>query len=291
MALSRATGWINTERSRTWLRANQKRFDLMHRRAYRTPAEVNNIGKAPILDQGQVGACSGFSDATIEGLLNLAATGKYASTSPGFNYITNQMADAGGKVPTEDTGATIAASAEARTTYGACQLETMPWTGKYDPSIPQAAFDEGKKHLMHSHSVLSSPDEIVQYIGTTGLVQIGIPVGQAFQNCKGIYSARNAQSDCRSPEGGHALAVVGYLLPATVQGFGLTVRSQRVHFIVQNSWTDQYGYNGYALFEYEAMAYLCSLINHGDTEVVGMAKEDPFGPDAIDWGHVYSDAA
>lgn len=289
-----ATGWINNDRSRTWLRANQLRFDRSHFMCYRIPAEVNNLGKAPILDQGDVGACSGFSDAVITGLENLAKTGVYVQPSPMFDYITNQICDLDGKLPTEDTGATIAAAAEARAKFGSCHNSLKVFTGKYDPSITQDAYADGLLHTESSHSVLSTVPQIVQYIGTVGLVQIGIPVGQRFQECSGILTLADVMADCRNPEGGHALPAIGFLLPATVAALGFKTQSQRLYFPIQNSWTDAWGYKGFCLMEWEALAYLCSLINHGDVEIVGKSSlktfDDP-GTAKIDMSGIYAAAA
>jgi hypothetical protein len=125
----------------------------------------------------------------------------------------------------------------------------------------------------------------IQYLGTAGVIQIGIPVGDQFQKCTGPLTAAMVQKDARNPEGGHALAVVGYLKPATI---GQSQGDGRAWLLGQNSWgTDGWGAQGFFFIQPAAWDYLCRMISHGDVEIIGIsglaAFDDP--SQALNWDY------
>jgi hypothetical protein len=89
---------------------------------------------------------------------------------------------------------------------GVCEESLFPYTsamaaGQYTDTIPAPATAEGKLHLVASHSVLHDYQTALQYLGTAGVIQIGIPVGDQFQNCSGPLTAQMVQRDARNPKG------------------------------------------------------------------------------------------
>ena len=195
-----------------------------------------------------------------------------ARLSAMFCYLTNQQecGCAGG-----DNGATIAGSVAAAGKEGVCEESLFPYTaamaaGQYTDTIPAAATAEGKLHLVASHSVIHDYQTALQYLGTAGVIQIGIPVGDQFQNCSGPLTAQMVQKDARNPEGGHALAVVGYLEPSTIQQ---PAGDGRAWLIGQNSWgSDGWGAQGFFFIQPAAWDYLCKNITHGEVEIIGMSS-------------------
>ena len=161
-------------------------------------------------DQQQLGSCSGASRTALEERLNQLATKTTAKLllSMMFAYLTNQKCCG---CFGADNGATIAGSVQAAGQYGICHESLMPYTGQYFTEIPDGAATEGKAHLIQSHTVISDYDTAIQYLGTAGVIQIGIPVGNAFQSCQGPLTLQAVRQDARNPEGGHALAVIGYV--------------------------------------------------------------------------------
>jgi C1A family cysteine protease len=286
--MQRGLGWNREQENHAWLAANQKRFDRSHFMAYRVPDEIDGRASQAIKDQGQLGSCSGFSRSSLEERLNYLTTGaKGPALSAMFCYLTNQQecGCAGG-----DNGATIAGSVSAAGKEGVCEETLFPYTsamaaGQYTGTIPAAATAEGKLHLVASHSVIHDYQTAIQYLGTAGVIQIGIPVGDQFQNCSGPLTAPMVQKDARNPEGGHALAVIGYLKPATI---GQPAGDGRAWLIGQNSWgSDGWGSQGFFFIQPAAWDYLCKSISHGDVEIIGLsgltAFDDPSS--ALNWNY------
>ena len=224
----------------------------------------------------------------FEERLNQLATGTNAKLllSIMFAYLTNQKCSG---CFGEDNGATIAGSIQAAGTYGICHESLMPYTGEYFTEIPAAATSEGAAHLIRSHSVISDYDTAIQYLGTAGVIQIGIPVGNAFQNCRGPLGQKDVRQDARNPEGGHALAVVGYTSGEKV---GANSADDRKWLIGQNSWGAGWGAGGFFFIEPAAWDFLCqqSRSDSGQVELIGLSHLESFdNPDAaIDWSQCWA---
>jgi C1A family cysteine protease len=286
--MQRGLGWNRQQENHAWLVANQKRFDRSHYMAYRVPDEIDGRVSQTIKDQGQLGSCSGFSRSSLEERLNYLATGaKGPALSAMYCYLTNQQecGCSGG-----DNGATIAGSVAAAGKEGVCEESLFPYTsamaaGQYTDTIPAAATAEGKLHLVASHSVVHDYQTAIQYLGTAGVIQIGIPVGSQFQNCTGPLTVQMVQKDARNPEGGHALAVIGYLKPSTI---GVQQGDGRAWLIGQNSWgSDGWGAQGFFFIQPAAWDYLSKNISHGDVEIIGMSGLTSFDDpsQALNWNY------
>lgn len=285
--MRRGFGWNRERENHAWIVANQRRFDRSHFMAYRVPDEIDGRVSQTIKDQGQLGACSGFSRSSLEERLDYIATGDSGPTlSAMFCYLTNQQ-ECG--CSGADNGATIAGSVAAAGKEGVCEESLFPYTaamaaGQYTDTIPDAATAEGKLHLVASHSVIHDYQTAIQYLGTAGVIQIGIPVGDQFQNCSGPLTAQMVQKDARNPEGGHALAVIGYLKPSTI---GVPQGDGRAWLIGQNSWAADWGAKGFFFIQPAAWDYLCKNISHGEVEIVGMSGLTSFDDpgQALNWDY------
>jgi Papain family cysteine protease len=257
-----------------------KRFGLSHYRYYQVPREVDQRKHAIILDQKVIGACSGESRSSA-GYYVYGTAHRWRKTlefSGRHAYITNQEQCG---LAGEDKGATIAGSAKAAKEDGFCPLSLCPYfEDGYDSNLSDEVREAGKQHKIGSHSVISSYEDAIQYLGTVGVLNIGMPVGKNFQECKGILTKEMVMEDARDPEGGHALCLPGYLLPESIGQ-----RGDRAYIYGQNSWTDKWGHHGHFYIEPEAFEYLMSLIPHGEVECVGFTHLEDFDdPNPIDHG-------
>ncbi len=272
---------------RPWLRANQLAFRGSPFETLRVPAEVDPRSYLSLRDQQQLGSCSGASRTALEERLNQLATQTTAKLllSMMFAYLTNQQCC---NCFGADNGATIAGSVQAAGKYGICHESLLPYTGAYFTEIPAAATTEGAAHLIQSHSVISDYDTAIQYLGTAGVIQIGIPVGNAFQSCQGPLTLQAVRQDARNPEGGHALAVIGYVSAETA---GSNATDDRRWLIGQNSWGSQWGAGGFFFIEPAAWDFFCQQAKGGgQVELIGMSHLQSFdNPDAaIDWTQCYA---
>jgi C1A family cysteine protease len=274
--MPRNYGWRHDLEDRAWLRGAQVPFDAVRFRAVRPPPQIDPRPSLTIKDQKELGACSGFSRATLSEVLNSIKTkgDGTAILSPMFAYLTNQ--EECGCFGSDD-GATIAGSVQAAMKAGICREETFPYTGVYTTNIPSSAFDEGGQHLVKSHAVLNGYNDCFHYLATgTGVIQIGIPVTEGFENCTG---ALNQAAMNGNDLGGHALAIVGYTPRKDSQG--------RNYLILVNSWGTGWGENGTAEVE---PALFDQWSRDGYSELIGIsdlqAYEDSTD-DRTDWVNLY----
>jgi len=268
-----AYGYRADLEDRPWLRANQLAFRGSAFMALRVPAEIDPRADMSIRDQMQLGSCSGASRTAIEERLNQLASGTTDKLllSIMFAYLANQKCC---NCFGADNGATIAGSVQAAGKFGICHESLMPYTGQYFTTIPDAAMTEGSQHLISSHSEISDFESAIQYIGTAGVIQIGVPVGQAFQNCTGPLTLQAVRSDAQNPDGGHALAVIGYVLPATI---GVQAGDGRPWLVGQNSWSASWGASGFFFIEPRAWDFWCSQIGRsGNVEIDGTSHLQSF---------------
>lgn len=209
-------------------------------------------GKIPVKNQGSVGACTGFSRAVGEEILNLMATGKYTELSPQFAYIENQKACG---MLGADNGATIDGSVQAAGSTGICTESACPWPGRYLPSVPASAETEGRLHLISGHAVMRSADDIFAWLGhRQGPVLIGITWTEGLSQSTGEITAVTGR-----PIGGHALVLTGYEAGC--------VR-------MRNSWGTRWGRNGDAMV---SRAVIDQWIASGEA-LIGISDLAAWGP-------------
>jgi C1A family cysteine protease len=290
--MKRGLGYRFDLEDRPWLRAHQLAFRGSAFETLSVPAEVDPRSYMSLRDQQQLGSCSGASRTACEERLNQLATKTTAKLllSMMFAYLTNQKCCG---CFGADNGATIAGSVQAAGQYGICHETLLPYTGQYVTDIPDAATTEGAAHLIQSHTVISDYDTAIQYLGTAGVIQIGIPVGNAFQSCQGPLTLRAVRQDANNPQGGHALAVIGYVNAETV---GAPASDARRWLIGQNSWGMQWGAGGFFFIEPAAWDFFCQQTQNsggqggGQVELIGMSHLQSFdNPDAaIDWSQCYA---
>jgi C1A family cysteine protease len=171
-----------------------------------------------------------------------------------------------------------------------------PFDGVYDDRIRDEAYAEGKEHTAQgSHSVLTTPEQMIQFMGAVSpTIQMGIPVGSKFENSTGVLSIQDVIADSRNPLGLHALAVIGYVQPATLRGLNLRPAAEEPHFIGQNSWSERYGFHGFFFMSLSAMRHVCNLAAHHQAEIAGICNQKTFDdipPKDIDISDIFDIAA
>ena len=278
MSFEYSYGWNQPAENHANLVATQKRFDLSHYSYAKVPREVDQRKHSLIEDQDGIGMCSGEARASAFRYL-IGIQNRWRTEPPRFSammaYVDNQRCC---NLLGEDKGATIDGSAQAAAKYGLARWELKPFDkndqdhNKYDTDVSEEARAEGEEHKIGSHSVISSYEDAIQYLGTVGVLNIGMPVGKNFQSCKGILTKEMVQADCRNPEGGHALVLPHYLLP---ESLGLRT-GERAYIGGDNSWTEEWGHHGHFYLEPEAFEYLMGLIGHGEVECVGFTHLPDF---------------
>lgn len=199
--------------------------------------ELDNRDGAIILDQGREGACTGFGLAAVINLLQIWRGGEPVRVSVRMLY---EMARKHDEWPGEDyDGSSCRGTIRGWKNMGVCSEEDWPYTPENpgELTIPRAraarsttlgAYYRLRPEINDYHAALNETGAI--YV--SAMVHPGWfdPKADKKNSLAVIKPARTNAS------GGHAFAIVGY----NSRGF-----------IVQNSWGERWGTNGFAIWLYE----------------------------------------
>jgi len=208
------------------------------------PAKVDlRQWASPVDDQGDLGACTGFSIKAIRELMLIRDGQPLTTLSPLFLYYYERKRE--GTVD-EDAGAMITTGMEVLQKVGVAR-EAL-WS--YDPSndnnpvtkekfqvAPSAeAYSDARKYRVKSFKPLDTLRDIRYELAHRNPVVIGIEVFEAFYNTPDGHLPKPNPKE--PSQGGHAVAVVGY------------DDAQKV-LIVKNSWGTGWGDQGYFYLPYD----------------------------------------
>tara|TARA_R110002111_G_scaffold107056_1_gene165433 strand:- start:311 stop:2329 length:2019 start_codon:yes stop_codon:yes gene_type:complete len=188
----------------------------------------------PILDQGVEGACTGFGLAAV--VHHLLVTRKpvpdATSVSPRMLY---EMAKRYDEWPGEGySGSSARGAMKGWHKHGVCSDQLWPYrAGRNDPNLtPERATDSTRRPLgayfRVNHRDLVAMHCAITEVGCLYATSI-VHEGWDEVGSNGLIPHRSKSS------GGHAFAIVGY----DAQGFW-----------IQNSWSDQWGADGFARITY-----------------------------------------
>jgi hypothetical protein len=213
------------------------------------PPQVVNIERVPqILDQGREGACTGYG---LAGLINfqLASRGIRRFVSPRMLY---EMARKYDEWPGEKyNGSSARGAMIGWVRHGVCFESTWPANQKGaghfdDVKATEARRTPGGAYYRVMHTQVRDVHAAIAELGAiymTIMVHGGwdkpgpttFPLEYPSQRAKKKVNLPVITRQGRADDG-HAVVVVGYT---------------RSGFIIQNSWSVRWGYNGFALLPYE----------------------------------------
>ena len=219
------------------------------------------VGYAPIQDQGKLGACTAFSCCSVlEYLL-----GPSSKLSELYFYYEERKED--GNI-NEDSGSTIARSAEVATSIGSC-LETLdPYIISNFANTPTTTMDaDAPKHKAVTKYKITNINDILYCVGVLKKpVLIGIDVYESFEEI-GSDGCVPMPKEGEELLGGHALNICGYFYKKTgvlediekgieklEEGFEELISKNKykgLYFIVRNSWGTEFGDKGYVYMSAE----------------------------------------
>ena len=211
------------------------------------------LGKGLVLYQGNEGACTGFGLAAVVNYLLWLRDRASIKTSPRQLYHLAKLYD---EWPGEDyTGSSCRGALKGWHKHGVCAEELWPYTVKPDGSVPAFeapaenwAMDAVTRPLGVYYRV--EKDDITAmmaalYEAGALYVSANVHQGWALMQPKGkrrsptVFQSMSELPVIKwpaTPQGGHAFALIGY----TSQGF-----------IVQNSWSTDWGFSGFAILTFE----------------------------------------
>ncbi|KJZ61733.1 C1 family peptidase [Pseudomonas fluorescens] len=211
------------------------------------------LGKGLVLYQGNEGACTGFGLAAVVNYLLWLRDRASIKTSPRQLYHLAKLYD---EWPGEDyTGSSCRGALKGWHKHGVCAEELWPYTVKADGSVP--AFEAPAENW--ATDAVTRPlgvyyrvekDDITAmmaalYEAGALYVSANVHQGWALMQPKGkkrppaVFQSMSQLPVIKWPttsQGGHAFALIGY----TGQGF-----------IVQNSWSTDWGFSGFAILTFE----------------------------------------
>jgi C1A family cysteine protease len=205
------------------------------------PAKIDLRPNCPaVYDQGQLGACTGNGWAAAVEFLRMKQGLADFTPSRLFIYYNERVIE--GEVST-DAGASISNGAHVVSTQG-CPPETdWPYDiTKFADDPPQAAFQDGLKHLALQVQQVSQDLTSMKEVLATGLpIVIGFTVYESFESSTVASTGMVPMPGHHEKQvGGHCVVLVGY-------------DDSQSMFIVRNSWGTSWGMAGYFMMPY---AYL-----------------------------------
>ncbi|MBK5351418.1 C1 family peptidase [Pseudomonas sp. TH41] len=211
------------------------------------------LGKGMVLYQGNEGACTGFGLAAVVNYLLWRRDRASTQTSPRQLYHLAKLYD---EWPGEDyTGSSCRGALKGWHKHGVCAQALWPYTVKPDGSVPDFeapaenwAIDAMTRPLGVYYRV--EKDDITAmmaalYEADVLYVSANVHQGWALMQPKAkkrppvVFKSMSQLPVIKWPtkrQGGHAFALIGY----THQGF-----------IVQNSWSTDWGFSGFAILTFE----------------------------------------
>lgn len=223
----RAKGWRQDLEDQSFLHGAASKFSYLP--MSEIPDKVDPRGKIRVKDQGQVGACSGFSRSYCMEALSNGIGGEGIEFSPMFAYLTNQKEDG---LLGRDTGATISGGIKASRKYGNCPDGLFPFPGRYTTSIPEACWEPAEQHQLLAHTPVNSAEECLQAVGSGYPIYLGIGWDQSMDTpVLDAYRVGGAG-------GGHAICLLGY---------------EGDYFFMLNSWSERWGDRGWAKWHMRAV--------------------------------------
>lgn len=190
-----------------------------------------------VLDQGTEGTCTGFGLAAVINLLKYRGGIADFRGSPRMLYEMAKMHD---EWPGEDySGSSCRGAIRGWHNMGVCTEKSWPYgPHKQGAGLTVERAREARHNTLGAYYRLRS--EIVDYhaaLNETGALFVSAKVHEGWSNVTTNGSGRLPKIRfSRNYTGGHAFAIVGY---------------NREGFVVQNSWGQSWGDDGFAIWRYE----------------------------------------
>lgn len=220
------------------LLATESPFVLTQR--FSAPKAICHRPWRRVKNQRRMGSCTGASRASGGEILNwIGSQGGLVQLSIMYCYLENQRACG---LLGADQGATIDGSVRAATETGFALEETFPYPDRYSTDVPRAALAEGRLHLIKSHSVMRSYDDVFTWLASgVGVVLIGVPWLSGMTQVGPTMESSDLHG---SMLGGHAMLLEGYGGPGSQPQVD---RDGRPYLDLENSHDTSWGDGGFTL--------------------------------------------
>ena len=164
-------------------------------------------------------------------------------------------------------GCTIAHGVQAAISDGVCPESVAPY-GERGSSLTGLAYSAAKNYRLENQVEISSVDDARRFLEAGfGSIVCGVLWTKRMGSSTGRLTDRDVRED--GGRGGHAVCLVGFNLAG--------------QFLLANSWGSNWGENGIARVDPEALDYLCGRpysVMRGVTDLTGFDRTRPFSS----WG-------
>lgn len=207
-------------------------------------------------NQGQVGRCAGYSQATTGECLFRIKTGEIIQFNGHYSYLRAQKIDG---LLGRDQGSTIHGECEAQKKWGTCPIDwdgdgrdDYPPPDHYTTDIPQGADEKAAEYLLGYYSILHNRSELTDFMRSgQGAVTVGARWGNWGPDSRGVCDSFTGG------RGGHAWCILDW--DDTLYG--------GVHWML-NSHGIRWGLNGWAML---TNRFLDQLFEDSYTSVAGVS--------------------
>jgi C1A family cysteine protease len=240
-----------SRRRYNWIPDLPDQRDLLFRKVMAPPAKLPRAVDLrahcpPVVNQGQIGSCTGNSLAGLIGYLELRelksggpevfTKGKFSPISRLFIYYNERALE--GTVDS-DHGAQLRDGVKSLLNDGFCRESTWKYGESQVLKKPSAqAYTEATKHKISQYVRLSTLDEMRHCLASNFPFVFGFTVYESFETAEvkktGIMPMPEAAERVL---GGHAVMAVGY-------------DDAKRHLIIRNSWGTSWGQDGHFLMPY-----------------------------------------
>ena len=192
-----------------------------------------------IKDQGQIGACTVFSIASIFEYILKKNSQNVVDLSESFVYY-NVRHENGAEL--QDTGSSFQDVIMSIGEKGICTESLHPYSLPLSSEPSEEAYLDGKKRrITKALNVNVSENDIKSAIQEGYPVAVSLKIYDSFNSTSGFVSRPTEKEMESSDFGYHAMVVVGY-------------SDETKFFIVRNSWGEKFGDKGYCYIPY---SYIC----------------------------------
>ena len=192
-----------------------------------------------VKSQGQIGACTVFSVASIYEYILKKNTQKEEDLSESFVYYNVRHSE--GK-ELEDTGSSFQDVIKSMGEQGICLESLHPYSHKLSDVPSEEAYIDGKKRIItKALNVNITEKDIKSAIQEGYPVAISLKIFSSFNFTSGFVGRPTDEEIESADYGHHAMVIVGYT-------------DDTKYFVVRNSWGEDFGDNGYCYIPY---SYIC----------------------------------
>ncbi len=193
----------------------------------------------PVGNQGNTGACVGWSTSYLRSWLQYKLKGKKVRYSVRFIWLASKEIDQIEiNVPFDSSGTYIRDAMKVMKKYGSAPDKLWPFRSQLpDSSKEKRIKDYAIKNRIGNYYSLRNNDERRQHLAKKGPFVVGVPV---YTNWSNISSNGIVPLPGGAFRGGHAILVVGY-------------DDKKKLFKFQNSWSTSWGKRGFGYFTYDYM--------------------------------------